>query len=272
MKKKLLCGSLALCLLLGLTGCKEEIRETLATTAPVIAEITEPAVETTAAVTEPVSLLLDQNVNGKVCVGIVPTEAGRWQYVVIEDQEAAVKAFEKASGAIYSDEWWIKGDKTIGMMVEYNGEIWDFVDSGELVCAIGRVKAEDAAELYALCAEAARAAGWKEGGVLPEQIIALTSATLRQGEMKISLTDAAALDTLEQMLSAGKFSLGGTSCPFTALLDLEQEDGTVMTVALAADGCGVWMSEGNYYDFSNDSQPLYDLFGVTFPFGEMTLQ
>lgn len=264
MKKKLLCGYIALCLMLGLSACKEEVQETLATTAPIVAEFTEPVVETTVAPTEPESILLDRAVDGKVCVGIMPTEAGRWQYAVIEDQDAAVAAFEKATGAIYSDEWWIKGDKTVGLMVVYNGEIWDFVDSGELVYALGRVKAEDAADLYVLCAESAREAGWQEGGVLPEQITGLASAVLRQGDKKVTLTDPAVLDTLEGMLSAGKFSLGGFGCPFTVMLNMETEDGALMTIALAADGCGCWMSEGNYYEFSNDSQPLYDLFGVTF--------
>lgn len=272
MKKKLLCGAAALCLMLGLTACKEEIRETLATTAPVIAEITEPAAETTIAPTEPESVLLDRSVDGKVCVGIVPTEVGSWRYAVIEDQEAAVAAFEKATGAIYSDEWWIKGDKTVGLTVEYNGEIWEFVDSGELCYALGRVKAEDAADLYALCAETAWEAGWQEGGVKPEQITDLTCAVLRQGDRKVTLTDPAALDALEGMLAAGKFALGGFGCPFAALLDLEREDGELLTIALAVDGCGAWMSEGNYYDFGNDSQPLFDLFGVRFDVGDMVVE
>ena len=78
------------------------------------------------------------------------------------------EAFEKAISNIYSDEWWIKGDRTLGIQVEYEGEIWQFVESGELVYPLGRVKAEDAADLYALCMEAARAAGWKDA-VKPEQ-------------------------------------------------------------------------------------------------------
>lgn len=271
MKKRNLSILLMLCLLMGLTACKEELQETFAATAPIVAEFTEPA-ETATAPTEPESLLLDQNVNGKVCVGIVPTEVGHWQYAVIEDQEAAVAAFEKATGATYSDEWWIKGDKTIGLTVEYNGEIWEFVDSGELVYALGRVKAEDAADLYALCAQTAREAGWQEGGIEPQRITGLVSATLRQGDTKCQLTNSVSLRKLEGMLSGGKFSLGGFGCPFTVLLDMETEEGAILTISLAADGCGAWMSEGNYYDFSNDSQPLYDLFDVTLDFGKIAMK
>ena len=76
---------------------------------------------------------------------------------------------------------------------------------------------------------------------------------------------------LEAMLAAGTYELGGTGCPFTALLDLELETGEKLTVALATDSCGVWMSEGYFYEFADDSQKLFDLFGVSFPFGTMEI-
>lgn len=255
------------CFLLSLTACKQEVEEAMETTLPAAIESTAAPVETTEAA-EPAAAWLEDNVQGKVCVGFVPTEAGFWRYAVIEDQEAAAAAFEKATGAIYSDEWWIKGDRTLGLMVEYNGEIWDFVESGELVYALGRVKAEDAADLYQLCAEAARAAGWK-ATIAPHQLSGITSATLRAGGKEIVLTDSVALGKLEDMLTAGKYALGGTSCPFTVRLDVTLESGEILTIALAADSCGVWMSEGYYYEFGSDSQPLYDLFGVTMELGEI---
>lgn len=258
---------LTVLILLVLSGCGKNSSEQMAVTETMASDVTETMAESEEK-TELESILLSQNVEGKVCVGIVPTEVGYWQYVVIEDQEAAVGAFEKAVNAKYSDEWWIKGDRTVGVIVEYNGESWSFVDSGELVNALGRVKAEDAAELYALCAETARKAGW-QAGVEPQQITDLVCATLREGETEIILTDPEALDKLEGMLSQGTFALGGFGCPFTALLDMETENGKRLTIALATDGCGSWMSEGDYYDFGSDSQPLYDLFGVTLDYGEI---
>lgn len=257
MKKRLLSILLLFCLLLSLTACTAEKQE------EAVPGVTEAPVETTEAPPETtVSGLLEDNVDGKVCVGFVPTTAGSWRYAVIEDQEAAVAAYEKATSAIYSDEWWIKGDRTMGLFVEYNGEICDFVESGELVCALGRVKAEAAAELYALCVEAAKAAGWKDA-VKPEQLTGIVSAMLRAKGEEFPLTDGAALDKLESMLSSGTYSLGGTGCPFTALLEVTTEAGEELTVALATDSCGVWMSEGYYYEYGNDSQPLFGLFGVT---------
>ena len=34
-----------------------------------------------------------------------------------------------------------------------------------------------------------------------------------------------------------------------------EETGEILTVALATDSCGVWMSEGYYYSYGSDSQP-----------------
>ena len=268
MKKRLYGLLLAICLLLSLAACGEDEAEDVSAGTAAPTEMTEAVPETTEVPPKTtVSGLLEDNVEDKVCVGFVPTTAGSWRYAVIEDQEAAVAAFEKATSAIYSDEWWIRGDRTTGLFVEYNGAIWDFVESGELVCSLGRVKAEDAADLYALSTEAAKAAGWKDA-VKPEQLTGIVSATLRQGESSRNLTDAAALDMLEAMLSGGKYELGGTGCPFTAWLDVETEEGESLTVVLATDSCGVWMSEGYYYSYGSDSQPLYDLFGVTLEFGK----
>ena len=259
MRKSVICALWAICLIIALTGCTKE--QPVSATVSVV-ETTE-APETTVPETEPtVPLQMTDNVEGKVCVGFLPTEAGSWRYAVIEDQEAAVAAFEKAANAICSDEWWIKGDRTKGLFVEYNGEIWDFVESGELVYALGRVKAEDAADLLALCEEAAREAGLKDP-VKPEQITGVVSATLRCKGNEYPLTDGASLEKLETILSTSKYVLGGTGCPFTALLELETESGELLTIALAIDSCGAWLSEGYYYEYGNDSQPLFDLFGVT---------
>ena len=256
MRKSVICVLLAICLIIGLSACTkvQEVSHAVS-----VVETTE-APETTAVPTEVTAA--QEQILPEVIVGFLPTEAGAWQYAVIEDREAAVAAAEKAVNAIYSDEWWIKGDRTNGLQVEYKGEIWTFVESGELVYALGRVKAEDAADLLAMCEEAARAAGWKEA-VKPEQLKGIVSATLRCKGNTYPLTDAASLGKLETMLSTSKYVLGGTGCPFSALLEMELETGEMLTIALAIDSCGAWLSEGYYYEYGNDSQPLFDLFGVT---------
>lgn len=271
MKKTTIRYLLAICLMLGLTGCREASHSEPAlpvATAPT--ETVLPTANPTDAATEPSEpLMLERAAEGKVCVSFLSTEIGSWRYAVIPDQEAAVAAYTKAVDAVYSDEWWIKGDKTIGLTVVYNGEFRDFVDSGELVYALGRTKANDARDLYELCIAAARDAGWKEA-VTPEQLTGMVSAVLHQGDVEFSLTDPEGLAKLEQLLTAGKFSLGGTGCPFGVLLTITRDSGEELTVALASDGCGVWMSEGNFYEFASDNQPLYDLFGATVPYGTLS--
>ena len=258
MKKYVLYVILAV-FLLSLTACKEETAEPVAITA---AETTEAVTETTEALREFYgSDYLEPLEDHMVTVGFLPTNKN-WQYVAIEDQEAAVAAFEKAVSSIYSDEWWIKGDRTLGIQVEYEGEIWQFVESGELVYPLGRVKAEDAADLYDLCVEAARKAGWKDA-VKPEQFTGIVSAVLKVKGEEYPLTDAAALDKLGSMLRGSQYVLGGTGCPFTCLLEMTLETGEVLAISLATDSCGAWRSEGYYYEYGSDSQPLYDLFGVT---------
>lgn len=262
MKKKLFIFLLTVCLLLSLTACKEEMKAKPAMTdAPTVVEITEAVTESMEAPTESVRAdQLKHLEDHKVTVGFLPT-GKNWQYVDIEDQEAAVAAFEKAISASYSDEWWIKGDRTLGLQVEYQGEIWEFVESGELVYPLGRVKAEDAADLYNLCMEAARAAGWKEA-LKPEQFTGIVSATLHRKGNQYPLTEGDGLDKLETMLQSSRYVLGGTGCPFNCLLEMTLETGAVLSISLATDSCGAWRSEGYYYEYGNDSQPLYDLFGV----------
>ena len=257
-------------LLLVLNGCRE--KEVPVVTVETVVETTV-AVETTLPVeTEPEEVLLERPVSGKVCVGIIPTEVGYWRYVVIEDQEAAVAAYEKAAAAMVEGEPYKKGDKTIGMLVAY-GDYWDVMEAGDMAASLGRVDAGNAAELYQLCVGAAKNAGWKDA-VRPEQIVDVTKATLRlaseaivfgdilqiQDGQELVLTDPGKLQKLEEMLSGADFYLGTTKCPFGWMLTMETAAGETLTVNIATDSCGTWMSEGMYYDFGSESRPLLELF------------
>ena len=102
--KKYAAMVLLLCTLLPwLAACrKEEETEKIPTELPAVTEITEPTTEETIQpipeTTAPAGpVLLERPTAGKVCVGFLPTEAGNWRYVEIEDQEAAVAAYEKAA-------------------------------------------------------------------------------------------------------------------------------------------------------------------------------
>lgn len=244
-------------LLLALTGCRE--KEIPVTTVETVAATTAAVAEATLPVeTEPEEVLLERPISGQVCVGIIPTEVGYWRYVAIEDQEAAKAAYEKAAAAMEEGEPYVKGDRTTGMLVAY-GDYWEILESGDMAASLGRVKAPDTAELYEICMTAAEKAGHQEA-VKPEQIVDVTRATLIQDGQELVLTDPDKLQTLETMLSGAEFYLGTTKCPFGWLLTMETAAGETLTINIATDSCGVWMSEGMYYDFGNDSKPLIELF------------
>lgn len=246
-------------LLLALSGCRE--KEIPVVTVETVAETTAVAVETTVPVeTEPEEVLLERPVSGQVCVGFIPTEVGYWRYVAIGDQEAARAAHEKAAAAMVEGEPYEKGDRTVGLMVAY-GDYWDIMETGDMAASLGRIGAEDGAELYRLCLDAVHAAGKKEA-VKPEQIVDVTSAVLQFGEQEIPLTEPEKLAALEKMLAGAEYYLGTTKCPFGYLLTMETAAGETLTITIASDSCGTWMSEGMYYDFGSESKPLLELFGV----------
>lgn len=258
-------------LLLALTGCRE--KEIPVTTVETVAETTAAVAEATLPVeTEPEEVLLERPISGQVCVGIIPTEVGYWRYVAIEDQEAAKAAYEKAAAAMEEGEPYVKGDRTTGMLVAY-GDYWEILESGDMAASLGRVKAPDTAELYEICMTAAEKAGHQEA-VKPEQIVDVTKATLRldseaivhgdflqiQESQELVLTDPGKLQKLEEMLSGAEFFLGTTRCTFGWLLTMETAAGETLTVNIATDSCGTWMSEGMFYDFGSESKPLLELF------------
>ena len=153
---------------------------------------------------------------------------------------------------------YVKGDRTQGLLVVY-GDSWQIMETGDMAASAGRVGAEDGAKLYQLCLEAVRMAGRKEA-VKPEQIVDVTRATLTLDGQELVLTDPDKLAVLEELLSGAKFELGTTRCPFGWLLTMETAAGESLTVSIAADSCGVWMSEGMYYKFGSENRTVVELF------------
>ena len=59
-----------------------------------------------------------------------------------------------------------------------------------------------------------------------------------------------------------KFVPGGSGC-FFELLKLTLKNGEGITLAIAGDGCGVWHSDGIYYDYgSTKAHDVFGLFGL----------
>lgn len=53
-----------------------------------------------------------------------------------------------------------------------------------------------------------------------------------------------------------------SSCPFAPQLTLTTRSGSQLTISLAVDSCGSWMSQGVYYTYASDSLPLFQLLGA----------
>ncbi len=251
--------ALLLCLLM-LAGCGRN-QPAKETEPPQTEAVPESAAMTEAAAPQG-SQLLERAPQGTICIGLIPTEIGAWRYVVLPDQEAAAAAMEKAFATVDYNQGWVKGDRSLGLMASGNGDYWNLTAGGSMVLTTGRVEAEAAADFYAMCLETARETGWQEP-VEAEALTDLRSASLNWNGADTALTDPEALARLGVILSGGQRQYSTTSCPFGAVLTLETGSGETVTIALATDSCGVWMSEGVYYDFGSDSQEVFALFCVT---------
>ena len=249
-------------LLVLLTGCQSPAAtapavpaETAipATTAPTVpAETAAPA--TTAALSRP---------DGEsVYLALTSTETGDYQYWELPQQEQAIAVLQLADTVDSDQRVILEGESCTGLILVWNQKYWEFLSSGALIYAPeGRVSPENAAELYAYCQDFARELGWQEA-VTPDQIQDLSGALLKAGEWESRLTDADALKTLESILRASKPYIGRPSCPFGPQLTLTTRSGSQLTIALAVDSCGGWMSQGVYYEYASDSLPLFQLLGA----------
>jgi len=193
-----------------------------------------------------------------LCVVIRPTEGGYF-YVPLPDQDMARAAYEKAVAAADERYTWIDGDEADGLTIAYNDAWWSVARSGALVRR-ARVEPEDARELVDMCRGAAARAGLTDP-VRPEDIRGVVSATMTGWYGgTITVTDEKALDWIESRFSSAQNLIGGAGCPFSSLLTLETEDGRTLTVAVAADSCGVYMTEGVYYKYASGNEEFYAFF------------
>lgn len=224
-------------------------------TAPTVpAETTTPS--STAALSRP---------DGEsVYLALTSTETGDYQYWELPQQEQAIAVLQLADTVESDQRIILEGESCTGLILVWKQEYWEFLSSGALInlgALWGRVSPEDAAELYACCQDFARDLGWQEA-VTPDQIQDLCGALLKSGEWESRLTDADALKTLEAMLHASEPYIGRPSCPFGPQLTLTTRSGSQLTISLAVDSCGSWLSQGVYYTYASDSLPLFQLLGA----------
>ena len=79
------------------------------------------------------------------------------------------------------------------------------------------------------------------------------------------ISDKNNLPEIENMLSTAEvIKMGGTGCPFDAVLIMTRADGTIGTAAVATDSCAVYRSDGVYYDYSDgDNSEFFSMFRLS---------
>lgn len=242
----------------------EEVQLPVPTTEATTAPTTEATVPTEA---PPVGKLLNDSAKGYVCIGLRPTERSaedRYFYAILPDQEAAIAAIESAEAKLVEGKA-TNGEALTGLMVEYQNGLWCFTETGALCNPWERIEPEDAAEIYALCMDAADEFGFTKAITLHD-IRGITSATLEFDNQITTVTNMDSLSSLKDWLVNSKpCGPGGASCWFTAFLTLEMADREPVTIAIATDSCNTWMTEGVAYEYAANIEDMYGLFSMSAP-------
>ena len=97
----------------------------------------------------------------------------------------------------------------------------------------------------------------------PQDIKNITHAELMINGSVYPILERSNLGKIEQMLSNAKIIKGATDCPIKGILVLTNKDGEKGMVTLSTDSCAVFVSNGTYYDYSDeDNSEMLGYFGI----------
>lgn len=213
----------------------------------------------------------------RLCIAVKPTGARSGNkvfyhpfYLIPENQETLLAAWKQAfenTGTGGEDE----NARYCGWYITFRGEMWFALSDGTFTDFYGRVRTYPYTtdELFRLCQQAVRAAGIGEP-VRPEELTGIRKVTVQWNGTHV-VTDRETLALIEEwMTDSVSMGVGGAGCPFVTLMTLELENGETRTVAMAADGCCAWMSQGVYYRYDsasgsdgNGNTKFYSLFAAS---------
>ena len=196
---------------------------------------------------------------GLALTGLSP-ETPVWYAPEAQDEWRALldEAIARAQTGTHVSE----GANLLGQRITDGGRELYFNTDGSL-CSLDEnylISAADAAPLRALMDETLSDLG-VSGHVQPADIRGLRSATFEFFGGTATLTDEAALAEIERILSAST-STYPSQCGFASVMRLEREDGEVLSLGMAGDGCGAWQSNGWFYSYTGDNFDLYSLFAA----------
>lgn len=99
--------------------------------------------------------------------------------------------------------------------------------------------------------------------VKPEELHGLQNAALLLDGFSCSLQAGdPKLQQLEAILTSAKTMGFMSACGFASQLTIITEEGYQITIAVATDSCGCYLSDGVCYEFPEDNTRLYQLFGM----------
>lgn len=201
------------------------------------------------------NVLYDQSVPGRLNLVVMPTEVGKECYFVPMYYMEMEKAMDKAVETATELEGYLANS---GMSVYWNKEYWRITQDGALATWERYIAPEDAAEVLRLCQDPIRLMALGEA-VTPDRLDEIEQAWLELDGTVYILEDRAKLRRLADRMSGAEES-GGSECTFGGLLTMKLGDGSYVTVNLATDGCGVWLSEGRFFSCDVEGESLYALF------------
>ena len=185
------------------------------------------------------------------CAWYTPEAQDEWRELMDEAMAAAQYGTHVSEGAYL-----------LGQLISDGGHELYFNTDGSL-CSLDEnflISAADAAPLRELADETLRSLG-VFGHVEPADIHGLSSAAFTFFGGTARLTDEAALSEIERILSASTLTYP-SQCGFSSVMKLECEDGSMLSLGMAGDGCGVWQSNGWFYSYTGDNLALYSLFAA----------
>lgn len=176
---------------------------------------------------------------------------------------------EQWRDAVYTALWGAEAVEQVdsaafgGVMVGISGGYFDYLADGSFLYRdMGAyvIRGEAARPLAALVQSVIGEKGIAP--VQPQDLKGIRKATLVFGDVNLEVTDAATLAQIEKTLTQAA-PISAPACWFTSLLTLELENGQSKTISIATDSCGVYHSDGTFFQFGHGNEDFYSLFGLS---------
>ena len=185
-----------------------------------------------------------------------------WVYYNPEDQQAWIAALKEATASRPADSYSRSMEGYCGFLLKYQDIYYTVIDDSYLFWNGNKSTPEGSATLMTMLAELRKEYDYYP--ITPEEISDITSATFYYWGKTFSVTDPEVLSYIETTLSQATWHGTLTSCGYCSKLDMTTASGKTISVAIATDSCGMFLTDGICYRFGSDNDELYEkLLGMT---------